>query len=269
MVLKLALSFVASSLTPKASVNSKDADLRTPTATTLASPTTLSSEPKRSVSRKTQQELELDEFSCCDEEEKTQSYQSEPDESESSAVQSDLIEISLGGDEPADSRQQELHHQQRHQHHYQHMRHCHSASDLETIDELIEFAKEGNVQAFKRVCESLATRSVSADSPGYMGWTPAHWAAREGRIPILEYLLSIGVSLDARDRKGDSLLHKAAANGQYRACQWLLQLGFNVQAKNNNGKSALDVAQEHLAIARTSEAALCEAILARENANTF
>lgn len=257
MVLKKALSFVANSLTPKASSASKDLELRSPQATSIQA------EPKHQQTL--QQQLEPDDFSAYDEEEKTQSFHSE-DDSETSVARSELIEISLGDVEC--HHQPHLHHLNGSRHHL-HVNHYYSPSDLETIDELIECAKEGNLPAFKRVCESLSKRSVGPDSPGNMGWTPAHWAAREGHIAILDYLLASGVSLDARDKKGDSLLHKAAANGQYRACQWLLQCGFSVRAKNYNGRSALDVAQEHLAITRTSEAALCEAILARENASTF
>uniref|UniRef100_K3X8Q9 Uncharacterized protein n=1 Tax=Globisporangium ultimum (strain ATCC 200006 / CBS 805.95 / DAOM BR144) TaxID=431595 RepID=K3X8Q9_GLOUD len=202
--------------------------------------------------------MELDDFEDEELEEKSHSCAS----SEDDGVRSDdLIEISLGGGG------NRVHH--RHQH-KQPQYYDHSASDLETIDELIEYATAGDLPSFKRVCDGLGSRNVSADSPGYMGWTPAHWAAREGHVHVLDYLLhQAHANLDAVDRKGDSLLHKAAANGQYRACQWLLQYGFNVQTTNNNGLSALDVAQEHLAIARTSEAALCEAILAREHANTF
>lgn len=144
-----------------------------------------------------------------------------------------------------------------------------TATEIELVDELMELAKVGNLRAFQHVCQGLHMRNVRADAAGYMGWTPAHWAAREGHLHILEYLRSQHMNLDALDRKGDCLLHKAAANGQYRTCQWLLREGFNVQAKNNNGHTPLDVAREHRAIARTSEAALCEAILAREFANTF
>lgn len=142
-------------------------------------------------------------------------------------------------------------------------------SDLEAIDELIDSAKEGDLPMFMRLCQVLKRRHIAPDCAGYMGWTPAHWAAREGHIHILEYLAQQQVNLDVVDKKGDSLLHKAAANGQFRTCQWLLQHGFNVQARNNNRQTPLDVAQELKAIAKTNESALCEAILAHENTYTF
>ncbi|DAZ99428.1 TPA: hypothetical protein N0F65_004061 [Lagenidium giganteum] len=144
-----------------------------------------------------------------------------------------------------------------------------SAFDAETIDLLIECAKEGDLPAFQAICEKLEKRSLNADAQGFLGWTPAHWAAREGHVHILVYLHDIHANLDIVDKKGDTLLHKAASNGQYRVCQWLLEHGFNVQAKNNHQRTPLDLARQHLGLANTSEAALTEAILARENANTF
>lgn len=263
MVLKKALLFVAASLTPRASHASKDLELRPPERATSPAEPKAGRQPHRPP---TQQELELEaDFRAHDDEEKTQSCHSE-DESETSVGRGELIEISLGDVEC---------HQQQHFHYVNGASsvqrsssspRCYSTSELEMIDKLLELAKEGDVRAFKRACEALAKHRVRPDTPGYMGWTPAHWAAREGHIAILDYLLASGVGLEARDKKGDSVLHKAAANGQYRACQWLLQCGFDAQATNHNGRSALDVAQEHLALARTSEAALCEAILARESA---
>lgn len=296
MVLEMVRSF-ASSLTPRSGVSAtKDPrDQESPAAVDHTSlqeavpearekgwkssitRAAVSAEPKQKPhEERSQQELEVDafdyEYGEEEEEKETQSYESEDERDD--IVRGDLIEISLGGDDQYSHHHHHTHHHTHHRHHNGHHSHheqrYHSASDLETIDELIEYATEGDLHNFKRICGELSTRSVNPDSPGYMGWTPAHWAAREGHVHILDYLLHHAhVNLDALDKKGDSLLHKAAANGQYRACQWLLQYGFNVQTKNNNGQSALDVAQEHLALARTSEAALCEAILARENANTF
>ncbi|TMW68543.1 hypothetical protein Poli38472_006011 [Pythium oligandrum] len=144
-----------------------------------------------------------------------------------------------------------------------------SESDLDAIDELMESAKEGDLELFRQLCETLKRRHITPDCASYMGWTPAHWAARFGHLHILEYLDAEHVNLDLLDKKGDSLLHKAAANGQYRVCQWLLQHGFNVQAKNNNGLTPLGIAQHELAITPSSDAVLCETILAREDAVTF
>ncbi|GLE04524.1 hypothetical protein PINS_up013479 [Pythium insidiosum] len=144
-----------------------------------------------------------------------------------------------------------------------------SPSDIDAIDDLMEAAKEGNLALFQRICVTLRRRHIAPDCAGYMGWTAAHWAAREGHLHILDFLRSEEVNLDLLDRKGDSLLHKAAANGQTRVCQWLLQQGFNVQALNKNGLTPLDLAEQNLAMNKSADAAACEALLAQAFAHTF
>lgn len=143
------------------------------------------------------------------------------------------------------------------------------ADDDEHIDALLDGARDGDMVAFRRACAKLTARNIRLDVRGRLGWTAAHWAARGGHLPVLEHLVHLHVNLDVLDRRGASLLHKAAANGQYRMCQWLLDRGFNVQARNNLGRSALDAAREHAALTRSSDAELCEAILARTFAATF
>lgn len=142
--------------------------------------------------------------------------------------------------------------------------------DTDLIEELTEAAKSGDLTLFRHACTRALRCHFRLDSPGYMGWTAAHWAAREGHVDILEHLTSVRANLDSIDRKGDTLLHKAAANGQHLACQWLLERGFNARTRNNNEFTPLDLAQEHIAISGRSRAALlCEKILSTAYSNTF
>lgn len=166
-------------------------------------------------------------------------------------VQADLIEISLAGDQVP------------------HQDDTVTTSESELVEQLIESAKSGDLRAFQRVCTRMVQCHIRLDAPGYMGWTAAHWAAREGHVHLLEYLAICHANLDAVDRKGDTLLHKAAANGQPSACEWLLERGFSVKMRNNNNLTPLDLAQEHIAISRRSNAAVvCERILS-ENSNNI
>ncbi|KAL3666684.1 hypothetical protein V7S43_008313 [Phytophthora oleae] len=159
-------------------------------------------------------------------------------------AQADLIEISLAGENLAQREENDFN------------------SNSEPIERLIESAKAGDLRAFQRACTRMMQSHLRLDAPGYMGWTAAHWAAREGHVHLLEHLTICHANLDAVDRKGDTLLHKAAANGQPAACEWLLQRGFSVKIRNNNNLTPLDLAQEHIALSRRSnEAVLCEQTL--------
>ncbi|RLN87934.1 hypothetical protein BBJ28_00022710 [Nothophytophthora sp. Chile5] len=185
-----------------------------------------------------------------------QNESEENNEADVGIVNEDLTEISLaGGDVPSSTGLED----------------DRSASDVELVEELIDRAKSGELAAFQRACNQMGRRHLRLDAPGYMGWTAAHWAAREGHVHLLEHLTALHANLDAVDRKGDSLLHKAAANGQHQACQWLLKRGFNVKMRNNNALTPLDLAQELVAVSGRSSAnaSLCEIILSTEYANTF
>ncbi|KAG7392662.1 hypothetical protein PHYPSEUDO_015050 [Phytophthora pseudosyringae] len=166
-------------------------------------------------------------------------------------VQADLTEISLAGDPAVPQHDDSV-----------------STNDAELVERLIESAKSGDLRVFKRACTRMMQCHIRLDAPGYLGWTAAHWAAREGHVHLLEHLTMCHANLDAVDRKGDTLLHKAAANGQPAACEWLLERGFSVTMRNNNNLTPLDLAQEHLALSRRSNAAvLCEKILCKYPSN--
>ncbi|GMF48325.1 unnamed protein product [Phytophthora fragariaefolia] len=174
--------------------------------------------------------------------------QHEFDRESDTIVQADLIEISLVGDTVPSGDDSVV-----------------VDSSTELIEQLIESAKAGDLIPFQRICTRVMQCHLRLDAPGYMGWTAAHWAAREGHLHLLEHLTMLHANLDAVDRKGDTLLHKAAANGQPGVCEWLIERGFSVTLRNNNNLTPLDLAQEHIATARRGSAALrCEKILAAE-----
>ncbi|OQS01006.1 hypothetical protein ACHHYP_02042 [Achlya hypogyna] len=141
-----------------------------------------------------------------------------------------------------------------------------NAADVAHIEQLIEAAKTGQLREVQHLCEVVG---VDPDQRGYMGWTAAHWAAREGHIAILEYLLQAGANLDTLDRRGDCLLHKAAANGQHDTCAWLLAHNFNALTTNNNGMTPIDMALERAGQTKDAAAAHCAAALAHEGECTF
>lgn len=57
------------------------------------------------------------------------------------------------------------------------------------IQELLDAAQTGQLSAIIHLITAL---HIPSDSRGFLGWTPAHWAARMGHIHVLNYLQSIG-----------------------------------------------------------------------------
>ena len=63
---------------------------------------------------------------------------------------------------------------------------------------LIEASKNGNLE---RISWLIEERGLRPDIHGFMGWTPGHWAAREGHLKVIKYLYELGSNLDAIDDK--------------------------------------------------------------------
>ncbi|WP_341817238.1 ankyrin repeat domain-containing protein [Wolbachia endosymbiont (group A) of Agelastica alni] len=77
--------------------------------------------------------------------------------------------------------------------------------------------------------------------------TPLHYAAREGKLELIKFLLNKGFSIEARDKDDSTPLHYAARKGQLEAAKLLLDEGASIEAENKDGKTPLDIAidQKH------------------------
>ena len=76
-----------------------------------------------------------------------------------------------------------------------------------------------------------------------LGFTPLHFAAGGGHIPIMQSLLDLGVQLDEKLKHGRTAFHIACAGGQIPVAQWLLtQKPAMLDEKTNHGTTGLHIA---------------------------
>lgn len=75
------------------------------------------------------------------------------------------------------------------------------------------------------------------------GWTPLHYAASGGQLPLIGLLLEHSAYIDAESPNGTTPLMMAAMYGTPAAVKLLLQEGADPQLKNQQGLSALQFAQ--------------------------
>ena len=75
------------------------------------------------------------------------------------------------------------------------------------------------------------------------GWTPLHYAATGGHVPVIEYLLEHSAYIDAESPNGTTPLMMAAMYGSPEAVKHLIQAGADLQIKNGANMTALDFAQ--------------------------
>ena len=78
------------------------------------------------------------------------------------------------------------------------------------------------------------------------GWTPLHYAASGGHLPVMQLLLDEHrARIDAPSPNGTTPLMMAAGYGSPEAVRYLLSRGANAQLRNQKGMTALDFARRY------------------------
>eukprot|EP00249_Psilotum_nudum_P004102 c17641_g1_i1 orf=225-695(+) len=109
-------------------------------------------------------------------------------------------------------------------------------------------AKVGDVHRMRE----LFRKGVKADDDDGSGYTPLHYAARNGHLEACCLLLQHGAKVDKRTRAGKATsLHRAAYAGHQDIVKLLLQAGADIYAKDADCCTPLQkaVMQGHVGVA--------------------
>ncbi len=98
-----------------------------------------------------------------------------------------------------------------------------------------------SLQGLLDICEQLIVKGADVNKPG---WTPFHYAATHGHLPVMRLLLEQSAYIDATSPNGTTPLMMAAKYGTPEAVQLLLEEGADARLKNDLGFTALDFAQQ-------------------------
>lgn len=106
---------------------------------------------------------------------------------------------------------------------------------------LIEWFNAARNNRVDRMHTLIKTCDVNAQDYGTSDFTALIWAAHEGKVSVVDFLLNApNIDINKQDRSGNTALMRAISKGHENIAQRLLETqGINVNTQSNDGFSAL------------------------------
>ena len=120
---------------------------------------------------------------------------------------------------------------------------------------VVKLASEGNIIQLQKVID-LAQINCKYQ----FGFTLLHYAAKENRVEVIEYLVSSGCDINAVDDDEQTPLHKSAMFGRTESVKLLSDKGAKINKVDNNGNTPL-----HVAIMRGGDFEIVQSLIEKAN----
>uniref|UniRef100_A0A8U7MF06 Integrin linked kinase n=1 Tax=Corvus moneduloides TaxID=1196302 RepID=A0A8U7MF06_CORMO len=108
-----------------------------------------------------------------------------------------------------------------------------------TMDDIFTQCREGNAVAVRLWLDNTENDLNQGDDHGF---SPLHWACREGRSNVVDMLIMRGARINVMNRGDDTPLHLAASHGHRDIVQKLMQFKADINAVNEHGNTPLHYA---------------------------
>lgn len=106
---------------------------------------------------------------------------------------------------------------------------------------LVNASAEGDLDTVK----ALAEMAVAYDAiQSLESFLPVHFAARNGHLPVVDHLLTLGFSVNAVDESGRTPLHYAAESGSVELMNFLIGKDADEEVRDRDGQTPGDIAVE-------------------------
>lgn len=102
-------------------------------------------------------------------------------------------------------------------------------------------AADGDYEKLRK----LLRKGNDPNSQDPYGYTPLHYACRQGHARVVDLLLTCGAEVDKQTKGGATALHRAAYQGHLKCVQLLLDRNANCTLADSDGKTALHKAAEN------------------------
>ncbi|XP_059050666.1 integrin-linked protein kinase [Achroia grisella] len=107
------------------------------------------------------------------------------------------------------------------------------------MEDIFQWCREGNALQVRVWLDDTEHDMNLGDDHGF---SPLHWACKEGHLKIVEMLIRRGARINVTNMGDDTPLHLAAAHGHRPIVQLLLQNRVDVNFTNEHGNSPLHYA---------------------------
>ncbi|KPJ07485.1 Integrin-linked protein kinase [Papilio machaon] len=107
------------------------------------------------------------------------------------------------------------------------------------MEDIFQWCREGNALQVRVWLDDTEHDMNQGDDHGF---SPLHWACKEGHMKIVEMLIRRGARINVTNMGDDTPLHLAAAHGHRPIVQLLLQNRVDVNFTNEHGNSPLHYA---------------------------
>ncbi|XP_030055577.1 integrin-linked protein kinase-like [Microcaecilia unicolor] len=107
------------------------------------------------------------------------------------------------------------------------------------MDDIFTQCREGNAVAVRLWLDNTENDLNQGDDHGF---SPLHWACREGRSNVVDMLIMRGARINVMNRGDDTPLHLAASHGHRDIVQKLIQYKSDINAVNEHGNTPLHYA---------------------------
>lgn len=108
--------------------------------------------------------------------------------------------------------------------------------------EFLKAAEDGNLDKVKEMHQAMPQIIKVADKDE---WTALLYAARFGRLKVVEYLLQNGAKIDEMDVDRYTALHHAAAFGHKKTCEFLVKKGAKINARTKGAVTPRRLAESN------------------------
>ncbi|XP_071846977.1 scaffold protein ILK-like [Apostichopus japonicus] len=107
------------------------------------------------------------------------------------------------------------------------------------MDDIFSQIREGNAVFVRVWLDKVENDPNQGDDHGF---SPMHWASKEGHLNIVDMLISRGAKINSTNMGDDTALHLASAHGHREIVMKLLQCKADLNAVNEHGNTSLHYA---------------------------